>query len=284
MINIGEFNKLKVVRKSSIGYYLSDLASNGKDEILLKNNNDLNIKLDIDDEIDAFIYKDSEGRLTATLKVPLAKVADIAYLKVVSNTDIGAFIDIGLERDVLIPKREMAYILEEDKKYLFYLYVDKTGRLAATTYIDKYLVNSEEIKVGDEVTGVAYGIQTNGSVMVAISNTYRGVILKNEYYTSIKPGDELNLRVKKHFEDGKAALTPRGVPVDERLMLQEKILEHLKSHGGSMPYNDSSSPDAIKEIFHTSKKYFKNAVGGLMKQGLVTQDEYGTRMSQIEII
>ena len=284
MINIGEFNKLKVVRKSSIGYYLSDLASNGKDEILLKNNNDLNIKLDIDDEIDAFIYKDSEGRLTATLKVPLAKVADIAYLKVVSNTDIGAFIDIGLERDVLIPKREMAYILEEDKKYLFYLYVDKTGRLAATTYIDKYLVNSEEIRVGDEVTGVAYGIQTNGSVMVAISNTYRGVILKNEYYTSIKPGDELNLRVKKHFEDGKAALTPRGVPVDERLMLQEKILEHLKSHGGSMPYNDSSSPDAIKEIFHTSKKYFKNAVGGLMKQGLVTQDEYGTRMSQIEII
>jgi len=278
MINIGQFNKLKVVKISGHKYYLKTLDDNSNEEIAMQDKSVPEEELGVGDEVNVFIYRDSEDRLAATFKEPTAKVGDIAYLEVVSNTKIGAFIDIGLDRDVLVPKREQEYRLEEGEKYLFYIYVDKTGRLAATTRIDNYLKNSEDYKVGDEVKGIVYGFQTNDSAMVAIENIYRGVILKNEYYTNIKPGDELSLRVKKHYEDGKMALTPRKAPQDERIMLQETILEYLKGHGGSMPYNDKTPPDEIKRVFHTSKKYFKNALGGLMKQGLIEQNEAGTRL------
>lgn len=278
VINTGEFNILKVVRKSGLGYHLGDLAGNAEDEVVLSKKNAADVEIKTGDEINVFIYRDSEDKLTATLKEPFAKVGDVAYLKVVSVTNIGAFVDIGLERDVMIPRKEQGYRLEIGSKYLFYIYLDKTGRLAATTYIDKHLTDSEDYRVGDEVKGIVYGFQTNGSAMVAVDNRLRGVILKNEYYSNISLGDELTLRVKKHYEDGKMALTPRKAAVDEKTMLQEAILEYLQNHKGSMPYNDDTSPEVIKEVFHTSKKYFKNALGGLMKQRLIILDEDGTRL------
>ena len=278
MINTGEFNRLKVVRKSGLGYHLADLAGNTEDEVVLSKKNAADVEIKTGDEINVFIYRDSEDKLTATLKEPFAKVGDVAYLKVVSVTNIGAFVDIGLERDVMIPRKEQGYRLEIGSKYLFYVYLDKTGRLAATTYIEKHLTNSEDYRVGDEVKGIVYGFQTNGSAMVAVDNSFRGVILKNEYYSSINLGDELTLRVKKHYEDGKMALTPRKAAVDERTMLQDVILEYLKNHKGLMPYNDDTSPEVIREVFHTSKKYFKNALGGLMKQRLIILDEDGTKL------
>jgi predicted RNA-binding protein (virulence factor B family) len=278
LINIGEFNDLKVIRQTGIGCLLGEPGTKAGEEILLPGNNTIGKKLDMGDSVHAFIYRDSEDRLIATLKEPLAKVGDISYLKVVSNTRIGSFIDIGLERDVLVPMKEQNYRLEEEKKYLFYLYADKTGRLAATTGIDKYLENGGDYAAGDEVKGIVYGFQTNRSAMVAVENLYRGVILKNDYFTNIKPGDELILRVRKRYEDGKMALSPRKTPMDERLLLQETILKYLEKHGGFMPYNDSTSPEKIKEVFHASKKYFKNALGGLLKQGLVSLDADGTRL------
>lgn len=278
VINIGEYNKLQVVRKADFGYFLSSIDDKNDDEILIHNNNIPSGELSIDSIVDVFVYRDSEDRLTATLKEPLAKAFEIAYLKVVSKTPIGDFIDIGLDRDILVPKKEQTIRLEENKKYLFYIYVDKTKRLAATTDIDRYLENTTEYKVGDEVNGIAYGIQSNGSIMVAVYNMYRGVILRNEYFTNINMGDELTLRVKKHYEDGKMSLTPRKMPKEERLELEDVIHEYLKSNNGFMPYNDKTSPDIIRQVFHTSKKYFKNALGGLMKQGLIEQTEDGTRL------
>lgn len=283
MISIGKFNTLKIVRKSSFGYYLDAQTGKTKDDILLPKSNDTENLLSVGDEVNAFIYKDSKDRIIATLNTPKATVESIAYLKTASNTSFGSFIDIGLERDVLVPLSEQKYPLLPEKYYLFYIYLDKTNRIAATTDIDKHLTTITEegtpkYVLGSEVTGIVYGFQTNESAMVAVDNIYKGIILKNEYYTNIYPGDNLTLRIKNIYEDGKMSLTPRKTPKYERISLEESILNYLKDHNGFMPYNDKSSPEDIKRVFHESKNYFKNALGGLMKRRLITQDEKGTTL------
>lgn len=278
MIEIGKFSKLKVLRKTSFGYFLDAKTEDTNDDILLPKGNCIDKELNIGDEVNVFIYRDSKDRIVATLKEPYATAFQLCYLKVVSVTQIGAFVDFGLERDLFVPIKEQNFLLVPENKYLFYIYVDKTDRLAATTFIDEYLENTEEYLVGSDVVGTVYGFQTNGSVMVAIENKYKGVILKNEYFSRIIPGEILKLRVKRHFEDGKMSLTPRKSPKDERLSLEDTILQFLKDHDGFMSYNDKSSPEDIKKVFNQSKNYFKNALGGLMKQGLIEQTKDGTKL------
>lgn len=278
MIKIGEYNELKVARKSDFGLFLDAETGKTSDDILLPIKDVKDKEVNIGDILNVFVYRDSKDRPIATLREPYAKVSDIAYLKVISNTKIGAFLNIGLERDLFVPIKEQDYILEPDKFYLFYVYVDKTGRLAATTNIGNYLEPGDDTIVNTEVTGIVYGFQTNGSAKVAVENKYDGVILKNEYYNRLYPGEKVNLRVKKLFEDGRLSLTPRKSPKNERLELEDKIYEYLKAHEGHMPYNDKSSPEDIKRTFHESKNYFKNALGGLMKKGLIIQDENGTKL------
>lgn len=278
MIKIGEYNELKVARKSDFGLFLDAETGKTSDDVLLPIKDIKDKEVNIGDVLNVFIYRDSKDRPIATLREPYAKVSDIAYLKVISNTKIGAFLDIGLERDLFVPIKEQGYILEPNKYYLFYVYVDKTGRLAATTDIGNYLEAGDDTMVNTEVTGIVYGFQTNGSAKVAVDNKFDGVILKNEYYSRLYPGEKLTLRVKKLFEDGRLSLTPRKSPKNERLELEDKICEYLKTHGGHMPYNDKSSPEDIKRTFHESKNYFKNALGGLMKKELIIQDENGTKL------
>jgi uncharacterized protein len=278
MIKIGDINSLKVVRRADFGYYLGAETDSTDDDVLLPMKSTVGRALKIDDEVEAFIYRDTSDRLIATLKRPLAKVGDLAYLKVVDMTTIGSFVEIGLERDILVPFKEENYTLETGKKYLFYIYLDKTGRLAATTFIDKYLYDTDTYNIDDEVEGTVYGIQTNGTLMIAIDDIYRAVILKNENYTTIIPGDRLSVRVKKYYEDGKMDVTARKPRLEERDVVEEQILEYLTKCDGSMPYNDKSSPDDIKKTFKTSKNSFKRALGGLMKGDLITQDEDGTKL------
>ena len=278
MIKIGEYNKLKIARKAEFGYFLDAGGSRTSEDVLLPKKSTLNSDLQIGDEVEVFIYLDSKDRPIATMKDPLAKVGDLAYLKVVSSTRIGSFVDFGLERDILVPFKEKLYDLEDGKSYLFYIYIDKTGRIAATTDIDRYLDIAEQYSIGDHVHGTVYGFQTNKSASIAIDNLYKGVILTSEYYTDLKPGDVLDLTVIKVYEDGKLGLSLRKAPKVQRLELQDVILEYLKEHNGSMPYNDKSSPEDIKNVFHTSKNNFKNSLGGLMKAGLIVQDENGTKL------
>jgi predicted RNA-binding protein (virulence factor B family) len=278
MINIGDFNKLTVTKKVDFGYFLNTSTESSSDDILLPTRSTLHSEINIGDEVEAFIYRDSSDRLIATLKKPLAKVGDIAYLKVVSNTKIGSFVDFGLEKDILVPLKEKLYDLKEGKHYLFYIYLDKTGRIAATTSIDRYLDTESDYKIGDEVKGIVYGFQTNNSAMIAVDNLYKGVILFNQYFTELQHGDILDLNVNKLYEDGKLGLTPRKTAMVERLSLQDIILEYLNNHGGFMPFNDKSSPEDIYKVFNTSKNYFKNALGGLMKRDLITQDKDGTKL------
>ncbi len=276
MIKIGDYNALEVKRKTNFGYFLDGKTNNSKDDILLHNRLVGKNKVEVGDKVNAFIYKDSEDRPSATLIYPKATVGQIAYLKVVAHTKIGSFIDIGLPKDILVPFKAKTYELEKGHRYPFYIYLDKTGRIAATTDIDQYLTTDHEYNIGDSVTGIVYGFQTNNSAMVCVDNKYAGVILHNEYFEDLKIGDELNLKVIKIYEDDKLGLTPRQDRKEELDILESKILSYLEGADGSMRFNDKSTPDEIAKVFNSSKKNFKRALGVLMKKNLISQDENGT--------
>ena len=278
MIKLGEYNKLKVKRKAEFGYFLDGGTQFTKDDVLLHNrlvNKKQNIE--VGDEVEVFIYKDSEGRLSATQQFPKAQVGDIAYLKVVAHTKIGSFIDIGLPKDILVPFKAQKYEMEKGSRYLFYIYVDKSQRLAATTDIFPYLSVDAPYKVGDTVEGVVYGFQTNNSASICVENKYDGVILHNEYFTELKIGDKLeNLKVIKAYEDGRLGLSPRGERKAELDTLELAIMSYLEGNDGYMRFGDKTSPEDIKSVFNSSKKNFKRALGILMKKGLIIQNEEGT--------
>jgi predicted RNA-binding protein (virulence factor B family) len=278
LIKIGDFNKLEVKRKTDFGYFLDAQTGNTKDDVLLHNRLLDKNKIEVGDTVDAFIYKDSEGRPSATLVAPKAKIEEVAYLKVVAHTQIGSFIDIGLQKDILVPFKAKTYELEKGCRYLFYIYLDKTGRLAATTDIDAHLTTDHSYNIGDNVTGIVYGFQTNNSAMICIDNKYAGVILHNEYFTELKIGDELNLNVIKIYEDGKLGLSPRQGRKEELDSIESSIMSYLEGADGNMRFNDKTSPEEISTVFNTSKKNFKRALGVLMKKGLITQDENGTSL------
>lgn len=280
MINIGDFNTLKVVRKAEFGYYLDAGTGKTGDDILLPNKSALEEEIEVGSEIEAFIYKDSQDRIIATLQKPLAKVGDVALLEVVDSTKIGYFINFGLERDLLVPFKEIAYTLEVGKSYLFYIYLDKTDRLAATTYVDKHLHHTNTYKIGDEVEALVYGIQKTGNLMVAVDNLYRAVIFKREIYRAVRPGEVINARVTGYLDDGKISLSTRKQKLDEMNDVEEQIMEFLKKNEGKMIYGDKTSPEVVKDVFSTSKNAFKRALGGLMKKGLIDQNEKGTYLKE----
>jgi predicted RNA-binding protein (virulence factor B family) len=276
LVKIGDFNKLTIARKVEFGFFLD---GKGGDDVFMHRKFTNYEVLIPGDEVNVFVYKDSKDKLAATLNPPLAKVGEIGYFEVVDATKIGYFINIGLEKDILVPFSAKHYDISVGNKYLFYIYLDKSDRIAATTRIEEYLTTDSNYSVGDTVTGVVYGFQTNQSAMVCVDNKYEGVILHNEYFTNLKVGDKLNLKVIKIYEDGKLGLTPRQGREEELNELEVKILNHLNNASrGFMPYNDKSDPADIASMFNCSKKNFKRALGILMKKGLIEQDSEGTRL------
>ena len=276
MVKIGDFNKLTIARKVEFGFFFD---GKGGDDVFMHRKFTNYEVLIPGDEVNVFVYKDSKDKLAATLNPPLAKVGEIGYFEVVDATKIGYFINIGLEKDILVPFSAKHYDISVGNKYLFYIYLDKSDRIAATTRIEEHLTTDSNYSIGDTVTGVVYGFQTNQSAMVCVDNKYEGVILHNEYFTNLKVGDKLNLKVIKIYEDGKLGLTPRQGREEELNELEVKILNHLNNASrGFMPYNDKSDPADIASMFNCSKKNFKRALGILMKKGLIEQDSEGTRL------
>lgn len=277
MLKIGEYNNLKVNREVDFGYYLADERGH---EVLIPKKLTQGYEINLGDMIDVFVYRDSSDRPIATFKKPIAKVGDVAYLEVKSIADFGAFADLGLDRDIFIPLKEQRFKLKTGERYLFYIYLDKTERLAATTKVENYIDLAEEgtYKVNDEVEAMVYAKGKNGTLSVAVDGKYKGLVLANEYYENVLPGAKMNLRVKRIYEDGTIGLTPRKSRLAERSELQEKIVKYMKINDGFMPFNDKSSPEDIKATFGTSKNYFKIAIGGLMKEGVLKQDREGCRL------
>ncbi|EDS77632.1 CvfB family protein [Clostridium massiliodielmoense] len=277
MIEIGKIQSLKVSNIANIGAYLDAATGEQNDNILLPNNQ-LPESIEEGDEVEVFVYRDSEDRLIATRKTPLIQVGELAVLKVKDTTRIGAFVDIGLERDVLLPFKEQKYKVLPGKEYLVGMYIDKSGRLTATTYVSKFLSSDSPYKKEEWVKGTIYSINKEIGALVAVDNKYKGLIPRSEVYNELKIGDTVECRIIRVRDDGKLDLGTREVAYKQMDSDSEMILEKLKKYDGFMSLNDKSNPEEIKERLKISKAAFKRAIGRLLKEEKIVQTEKGIKL------
>ena len=274
MINIGTYNELEVVKQMDFGIYLRE----GDIEILMPTKWVPN-GTRIGDRINAFVFRDSDDRLIATTIVPYAKAESFAFLEVKQVNDIGAFLDWGMDKDLLVPFREQAYRMEPGKSYVVFVYVDEmTDRLTASAKLKKFFVNEpDDIQEGDIVDLLVYS-ETPLGFNAIINNLYSGLIYKNEIFENIRIGDKLKGYIKTIREDNKIDLSLQKSGFELVDDVKWRILNLLKQNNGFLPLNDNSTPEEIKSKLQISKKAFKKAVGALYKERLVKLTEKGVEL------
>ncbi len=276
MFQLGHYNTLKIARKVDFGVFLTD----GTDEVLLPKKN-LTPEMEIGTEVEVFIYKDSEDRTIATVQRPFAVVGEFAYLLVKEVNTIGAFLDWGLEKDLLVPFREQDKLLEAGKRYVVYIYVDKlTKRIAASAKINRYAKNEEIALAENEEVDLLIFKKTELGYGAIINNLYQGLIYKNEVFTELTIGDKRKAWIKAIREDGKIDLRLQKVGFELSDDAQELIMQKLKEKGGFLALHDGSDPQLITKELGMSKKTFKKAIGGLFKFKLITIEGEGIRLVQ----
>lgn len=272
---IGKICRLKVLRKVSIGLYLD---GDTLGDILLPNRY---VPADVkeEDEIDVFIYLDSEDRIIATTETPKAVVGDFVMLKVVSTSKFGAFLDWGLMKDLLVPFREQSVRMEKGRSYLVHVYLDyETGRIVASSKFDRFLDNlSPTYEVGEEVVLIISDITDLGYKAI-INSLHTGLLYENQVFRKLSIGQEMKGYISKIREDDKIDLLLEKPGYEKTSSLSEEILEIIKANGGFMDVTDKTAPDRIAQLFGMSKRNFKQALGSLYKDRLVMLEENGVRV------
>lgn len=271
MILLGKKQKLIVAQKVDFGVYLAESMEAAAQEKVLLPGRQVPEGVQEGDEITAFIYRDSMDRLIATVHEPLIELGQTAVLEVADTGRIGAFLNWGLEKDLLLPFREQTAQVEKGDKCLVALYEDKSHRLCATMKVYHYLETQSPYKAGDMVKGRIYETSKNFGVFVAVDDKYSALIPKSEAQGNYRINDILDLRVTRVKEDGKLNVSARKKAPQQLSEDAEKIFRVLESSGGSLPLDDKSDPAQIKARLGLSKAAFKRAVGHLMKEGKVTQ-------------
>lgn len=274
MIELGKVQKLEVVRKTQIGVYLNSRNDKDENAILLPKSQVLQ-ETEIGDEIEVFVYKDSEDRMIATIKKPKLTIGELAVLRVVETTNIGAFMDWGLEKDLFLPFREQIGKVRKDGTYLVGLYVDSSNRLSATMNVYNLLSSESPYKENDRVKGTVYSISKEMGAFVAVDNKYQGLIPNKELYGNYAEGDSVIVRIKRVRQDGKLELSLRKEAYNEIEEDAQKIMNRMELSGGTLLINDSSAPEHIKSELSMSKAAFKRAVGRLLKEGAIKITDEG---------
>ena len=267
LIELGKRQNLTVVKKVDFGVYLAEneQASAGGERVLLPNKQ-VPEGTGLHDTVNVFIYKDSQDRRIATCQKSLLEMGQIALLRVVSVSKIGAFLDWGLEKDLFLPFKEQTVRVREGDECLVTLYVDKSERLCATMKLYHSLHTDSPYKEGDTVRGRVYEISDNFGVFLAIDHLYSALIPKKEAQGKYKPGDEVTVRVVKVREDGKLTVSPHQKAYLQMDVDSDNIMQVLDEFAGVLPFDDHVSPEVIKREFGISKAAFKRAVGRLLKE------------------
>lgn len=276
MLQAGRYYTLKVVKEVDFGAYLD-----GDGEEILLPKRFVPDGLQVDDEIEVFVYHDSENRLIATTMKPLAVVGDIANLEVVSTTEHGAFLKWGIMKDIFLPLSQQRSAIYVGESYMVYVYNDeRTGRVTATEKFNHHLGNDElTVKEGDAVDLLIYR-KTELGYEVIINNKNIGLLYFNEVFEELEDGERRKGFIKTIREDNKidVGLGKKGY---ERIAGEEgKILDLLHENDGYLPYHDKSDPEDIYEFFGISKKAFKMAVGALYKQKKIELTKTGIRLAE----
>lgn len=275
MISIGKYNTMKVVKLVDFGVYLD---GEDRGEILMPKRY-VPKGTKPGDELTAFVYMDSNDRIIATTEKPRGQVGEFACLKVVAVNQVGAFLDWGLMKDILVPFREQKLDMEEGRWYVVFIYLDeKSGRIAATAKLDKYLDNyALDVVEGDEVDLLIVN-KTDLGFKAIVNSKFWGVIYENEVFRPLQTGDKLKGYIKKIREDEKLDISLSKTGFAKIESLEDRIIDKLKETGGLLRITDKSSPESIYMMFGESKKTFKRAVGVLYKKRLVALEEDGIRL------
>jgi len=272
MIEIGKYNTLTIDRDTQVGLFLTD----GKDDVLLPNKYVPKV-FEIGEEITVFVYLDHEERPVATTLEPYILLNEFALLRVNYTNNIGAFMDWGMEKDILVPFKEQARPMEKGKRYLIYLYMDeKTNRLVASSKTNQFLSNENlTLEVGEEVDLIVSHI-TDLGINVIINEKHKGLVYKDEVYDErIRTGDRTHGFIKTIRPDGKIDVSLQKLGFENIEPNAEKILDELRANRGFLRLNDNSHPEDIKTVLKMSKKTFKKAIGTLYKQKLIELKDDG---------
>ncbi len=277
MINIGKYTRLDVVKEVDFGLYL-DGGPFGELLLPAKYVPEGTVP---GDEIEVFIYADSEDRLIATTQTPKAIVGSFAYMEVRQVNEYGAFLDWGIDgKDLMVPFREQRERMEVGKSYLVRVYLDeRTDRIVASSKLNKFV----ESKGGDyspnQEVQIIVGDATDLGYRVIVDDLYWGVLYKNEIFQALKPGASLKAYIKNIREDGRIDLSLQVQGVQSIDHSSEKVLSAIKENDGFLALTDKSSPDLIYQKMGMSKKAFKRAIGSLYKQRLIKLEKDGLRLS-----
>ncbi len=262
---LGTKKRLMIVKEVEFGVYLGT----DSDKVLLPKKQ-VPEGLETGDYVEVFLYKDSSDRLIATTQEPKLTLGELAVLDVADTGRVGAFLDWGLEKDLLLPFKEQTSKVKKGDQALVSLYVDKSGRLCATMKVYEKLSTDSPYKKDDKVDGIIYELSDNFGVFVAVDGKYSALIPKREAFgKKLTVGEKVHARVVKVREDGKLDLSVR-----EKAFLQmdadaDLIMKKLKKNDGFLPYHDKSDAEVIKEEFGLSKNAFKRAVGRLLKSNKI---------------
>ncbi len=270
MLRLGEKQELAIVKKVAFGVYLSD--EEGSERVLLPGK-EVPEGAGSGDLLKVFLYRDSSDRMIATMRTPYVTLGKTAVLKVRENSKIGAFLDWGLEKDLLLPFHEQTRRVREGEECLAALYIDKSGRLCATMKVYPYLHMNSPYQIGDQVRGRIYEISDNFGVFVAVDDCYSALIPRKDAAGSFFVGDVIEARVTQVKEDGKLDLSVR-----EKAYLQmdkdaDLVVQVIREFDGVLPFSDKASPEVIRREFGLSKAAFKRAVGRLLKEGKIRLTE-----------
>ena len=261
---LGTKKTLMVVKEVEFGVYLG----NSQEKVLLPKKQ-VPEGVEMGDPIEVFLYKDSSDRLIATTNEPKIMLGELAVLNVAATGGIGAFLDWGLEKDLLLPFREQTAPLKKGDQILVALYIDKSQRLCATMKVYERLRTDSPYKVDDQVEGIIYELSDNFGVFVAVDNLYSALIPKREAFGKLRVGDRVKARVVKVKEDGKLDLSVREKAFLQMDVDADLIMKRMEEYGGSLPFTDKADPELIKKEFDLSKNAFKRAIGRLLKEGKI---------------
>ena len=282
-MRLGYTQTLVAVKKTDFGLFLTDIDKKDDktrdlgDEVLLPKNQ-VTEDMRVGSEIEVFLYKDSEDRMIATRLVPYIKIGEIKKLKVKEVNKIGAFLDWGLPKDLLLPFKEQIYEIKPGDEILVTVYIDLSDRLCATMDLYSRLSLLPPYQRDDMVKGTVYQVHEQFGAYVAVDNKYLALVPKKELHRELKPGDEIEARVLEVKEDGKLDLSLRQKAYVQMDADSALILDKLKQAGGSLPYQDKSSAEEIKEEFNLSKAAFKRAIGRLYKERVIVIEKDGIRL------
>lgn len=274
-MELGKIQLLTVVKQVEFGIYLAE--SGNLDQRVLLPKKQVPEGIQTGDELEVFLYKDSQDRLIATTAQPAITLGGLAKLQVKEVAKIGAFLDWGLEKDLFLPFRQQTRKVHAGETCLVGLYTDKSGRLCATMNVYEYLSQESPYQKNDHVTGTVYQISENFGAFVAVDDKYSGLIPKREFFGQANIGDVVEARVTAVKADGKLDLSLR-----EKTYLQmdkdaEAVMKVIEEFDGVLPFTDKAAPEVIKREFSMSKNAFKRAVGHLLKEGRIEITERSIR-------